>query len=622
MEAIREYLHNMFLNLPETPQVLRAKAELMEMMEDKYEELMREGMSEKEAVGTVISEFGNLDELAEELGIDGFVNQEQAQSETARNSAADGTNGASQTGEASEGFQTGQQDHAQGWNQAGTKQTGTTEGNGGWNHSNGAFGTAKAGRGGYQGQRWGVAEVQEYLSVGRRHARLVAFAILLCIWSPVTSSIGVAAVGQGDLDGALSEAFDGLMFALIGVAVILFLTASKMNKRYGRLKRTVISLDEQAVSYVLVRQKHDENKRFALLSVGVFLCIVSVVPSMFSEYVDNLLVREIMDSSVLLIVGIAVYFFVYGGSVRARYKELSKAVQNAAKAGYQGTDPYMAAGQTQPLYRKKGFSVGTVLGILLIIIGMIFVASVPFLAYKTEGVDTTEETTPDQLTTSDKIQEITVSGAAGKLDLEVSDSITEPKVSFSGKDAKRPKVTYQDGKLSVKSDSTGGVHWFSFGSWRGTGSIKIQIPTAMYDQSRLDVDFSMGDVHLTGIPNGKVKVSADAGNIKLKNCTLDQFKADADAGNIEVKESHIYDVVVSVDAGNFVMDFDGPQTAYSYDLSSDLGNIKVGEDRNSGVDSSYTAQKDTQLEGYEAYRSIKAEADLGNIEIRTEPYEG
>ena len=69
MEAIREYLHNMFLNLPETPQVLRAKAELMEMMEDKYEELMQEGMSEKEAVGTVISEFGNLDELAEELGI-------------------------------------------------------------------------------------------------------------------------------------------------------------------------------------------------------------------------------------------------------------------------------------------------------------------------------------------------------------------------------------------------------------------------------------------------------------------------------------------------------------------------------------------------------------------------
>ena len=77
MEAIREYLNNMFLNLPETPQVLRAKAELMEMMEDKYEELTAEGMSEKEAVGTVISEFGNLDELAEELGIGDFMKKEE-----------------------------------------------------------------------------------------------------------------------------------------------------------------------------------------------------------------------------------------------------------------------------------------------------------------------------------------------------------------------------------------------------------------------------------------------------------------------------------------------------------------------------------------------------------------
>ena len=65
MEAIREYLHNMFLNLPETPQVLRAKAELMEMMEDKYEELMQEGMSEKEAVVRFFSEFGYLVEFSE-----------------------------------------------------------------------------------------------------------------------------------------------------------------------------------------------------------------------------------------------------------------------------------------------------------------------------------------------------------------------------------------------------------------------------------------------------------------------------------------------------------------------------------------------------------------------------
>ena len=41
-----------------------AKQELWGMMEDKYNELISEGLSENEAVGTVISEFGNLDELS------------------------------------------------------------------------------------------------------------------------------------------------------------------------------------------------------------------------------------------------------------------------------------------------------------------------------------------------------------------------------------------------------------------------------------------------------------------------------------------------------------------------------------------------------------------------------
>ena len=77
-----------------------------------------EEKSEKEAVGTVISEFGNLDELAEELGIDGFVNQEQTQSETMGNSTTDDTSRQSDS-------------------------------------------------------RWGLEEVRRYLSDGRKHARMI-----------------------------------------------------------------------------------------------------------------------------------------------------------------------------------------------------------------------------------------------------------------------------------------------------------------------------------------------------------------------------------------------------------------------------------------------------------------
>ena len=69
MDVIRNYLESMFAAQPNTFEVIKAKQELYSMMEDKYTELIEEGKPENEAVAIVISEFGNLDELKETLGI-------------------------------------------------------------------------------------------------------------------------------------------------------------------------------------------------------------------------------------------------------------------------------------------------------------------------------------------------------------------------------------------------------------------------------------------------------------------------------------------------------------------------------------------------------------------------
>lgn len=83
METIKNYLESMFANMPNTESVRRAKEELLQMMEDKYNELLSEGESENSAIGTVISEFGNLDELADDLGVSqelSEINMELAES--------------------------------------------------------------------------------------------------------------------------------------------------------------------------------------------------------------------------------------------------------------------------------------------------------------------------------------------------------------------------------------------------------------------------------------------------------------------------------------------------------------------------------------------------------------
>lgn len=70
MKVIREYLETLFMNLPQTAAVQKAKEDLTAIMEDHYHELLAEGKNEHEAIGTVISEFGSIDELLQELDVD------------------------------------------------------------------------------------------------------------------------------------------------------------------------------------------------------------------------------------------------------------------------------------------------------------------------------------------------------------------------------------------------------------------------------------------------------------------------------------------------------------------------------------------------------------------------
>ncbi len=68
METLVNYIDNLFRNYPGTPEVRKAREELLAIMEDKYHELKSQGKSENEAIGVVISEFGNMDEIDLELG--------------------------------------------------------------------------------------------------------------------------------------------------------------------------------------------------------------------------------------------------------------------------------------------------------------------------------------------------------------------------------------------------------------------------------------------------------------------------------------------------------------------------------------------------------------------------
>ncbi len=61
MERIRGFVENMFFGLPDSPELQRAKAQLIQGLADRYEEQLAQGRSEAEAFGIVAGEFGSMD---------------------------------------------------------------------------------------------------------------------------------------------------------------------------------------------------------------------------------------------------------------------------------------------------------------------------------------------------------------------------------------------------------------------------------------------------------------------------------------------------------------------------------------------------------------------------------
>lgn len=84
MDILLSYLDTMFAPYPATARLGEAKAELATMMEDAYNAAMARGLSDNEAIGEVLTQFGNLDEVAPALGITADINPSTASAGTAQ----------------------------------------------------------------------------------------------------------------------------------------------------------------------------------------------------------------------------------------------------------------------------------------------------------------------------------------------------------------------------------------------------------------------------------------------------------------------------------------------------------------------------------------------------------
>ena len=319
METIRNYLNAMFAGLPDTPEVRRAYEELAAMMEDKYTELIAEGRSENEAVGTVISEFGNLEEIAQTLGIEEYLGGAGARtaagnSDTRSGAAAD--NSGTGFGAAADDRDTG----------SGAKaQEGRTE-----------FDTFDEANDPVAFRLIGTEEVCDYLGVGNFAAMLRSFGIFLCITS-VIGPILLSDFGFGWIGGMLESFGTALFFVFIAAAVACFLISGAYKKPWKFIGIEPLELDSGAEEITADQERTAENESTKRKVTGIVLIILSFVPAaLFGDTLG--------PAMMFIFVGAGVFLLVYNSSKKNLYRRIRLSQARADKIRSMNRAAYSADG--------------------------------------------------------------------------------------------------------------------------------------------------------------------------------------------------------------------------------------------------------------------------------------
>ena len=292
METIRNYLNAMFGGLPDTPEVRKAYEELAAMMEDKYTELIEEGRSENEAVGTVISEFGNLEELAQTLGIEDYMKR-TGEAQSQKTASASDSNRTDSTGRASDSYK--------------------AESDMRRDYADDEY---------YEYRRAVTAgEVCDFLSAGNLAALLRSFGVFLCITAPI-GAVLFDNMGGGWLEDALDSFGVALMFVFIAAAVACFLISGSLMKPWAFLRKEPCAFDADAWEVIDEQERINESDGARKKIIGIVLCILCVVPVILFE-------NGFGVAMMLCCAGFGVLLLVLRGVRRRLFKTIRKAAVRA-----------------------------------------------------------------------------------------------------------------------------------------------------------------------------------------------------------------------------------------------------------------------------------------------------
>lgn len=172
-----------------------------------------------------------------------------------------------------------------------------------------------------------MKEAKDFLSVNRETSKSTAFAVFLCIISPICLMI-LAAVSENPLYGLSENWAAGIgmitLVALIAIAVAIFILNGSKTAAFKYLEKEMFETEYGVSEMVNEQRQQYKNKYTKSIITGVCICILSIIPIFIGVMIneDDDLFMVLMVSITLLIVGIGVFFLVLSSVVWSGYEKL------------------------------------------------------------------------------------------------------------------------------------------------------------------------------------------------------------------------------------------------------------------------------------------------------------
>ena len=171
-----------------------------------------------------------------------------------------------------------------------------------------------------------MAQAAEYLTRRKAAAPKVAFAVLLCVISPVTLLL-LSAMSEAQRFPISENAAAGIglcvLLVLVAVAVSIFLRTAAAVRDYRFLEEEPFETEYGVTGMVRQRQQEYAETRTRYTTIGVVLCVLAAVPLFAAVCVngsDLLYVAAV--GALLVLVGIGCLFLVNAGVYSGAMEQL------------------------------------------------------------------------------------------------------------------------------------------------------------------------------------------------------------------------------------------------------------------------------------------------------------